>query len=260
MSQKVDPNQMTFFQHLEELRNRLIKSVLLWVVVFAVCFAYIQPIFEFLAQPIYNLTLHSPFAAFDPKEPFFAMLRASVWVSLFFSSGIFFYQLWAFVAPGLTREEKRFAGGFITFMAIFFLVGCLFSFYQLFPAILEFLLSWNNDGESNYTRSKYLDILIGFVLGTGLCFELPLVIYFLAKVRIVNARFLLAKFKYAILIIFVLAAVITPTPDPYTQSLLAAPMLLLYLLGVALAATVKAKPAPPVKDEDDEDQNIGLLE
>lgn len=258
MSQKLDPNQMSFFQHLEELRNRLIKSVLLWVVVFVLCFTYIKPIFEFLAQPIYDLTLHSPFAAFDPKEPFFAMLRASVWVSLFLSSGIFFYQLWAFVAPGLTRDERRFALFFITFMALFFLGGCIFSFYQLFPAILEFLLSWNTDGESNYTRSKYLDILIGFVLGTGVCFEMPLVIFFLAKVRLVTARFLLSKFKYAVLIIFVIAAVITPTPDPYTQTLLAGPMLLLYLLGIGMAATVKPRPAPPATE--DEETSLSLVE
>jgi len=245
---RVNPNEMSFWEHLEELRLRLIKSLGLWVIVFILCFAFIEPIFHFLAKPMYALS-ESPFAAFDPKEPFFAMMRASLWVSLFFSSGIFFYQLWAFVSPGLTRDERHFAVPFLFFMAFFFLIGCLFSFLQLFPAVLEFLLSWNRDGLNAFTRTKYLGILIGFVLGSGICFELPLVIYFLARIGLVTPKFLLAHFKWAVLVIFILAAVITPTPDPYTQTLLAGPMLLLYLVGIALAATVRRK----VADEDAEE-------
>lgn len=256
---RIDPNQMSFWEHLEELRSRIIKSLFLWVVVFVVCFAYVKPIFNFLAQPLIALTEAPHFAAFDPKEPFYAHLRASVWVSVFFSSGIFFYQLWAFVAPGLTKKERNFAIPFLFFMAFFFLAGCLFSFLQLFPAVLNFLVDWNADGQDVFTRTKYLGILIGFVLGCGISFEMPLVIYFFARIGLVTPKMLLAHFKWAILLVFILAAIITPTPDPYTQTLLAGPMVCLYLLGVAMAATVK-RPSEEADAEEEEPPTLAKLD
>lgn len=247
-----DPNQMSFFEHLDEIRSRLIKCLLLWVLVFVLCFSFVEQIFDFLAQPLYALTEPPHFAAFDPKEPFLAMLRASIWVSFFFSSGIFFYQLWGFVGPGLNKEERHFAIPFLFFMTFFFLTGCFFSFSQLFPAVLEFLVGWNHEGLNAFTRTTYLGILFGFVLGAGASFEMPLVIYFLARIGLVTPRFLLTHFKYAVLLIFIIAAIITPTPDPYTQTLLAGPMLVLYLLGVALAYTVRKKEIESNEDDENE--------
>jgi sec-independent protein translocase protein TatC len=240
---KPDPNQMSFFEHLEEIRIRLGKSLIIWVVIFSVCFGFNKEILDFLAAPLYAITEPPYFGAVDLKEPFLASLKACFWVSIILSSGIFFYQLWAFVAPGLTPSEKRFAIPFIIFMAIFFMAGCLFSFTQIFPIALDFLVGWNDQNLNAFTRSSYLSLLFALVLGMGASFEMPLVIYFLARIGIVTPQFLLRQFKYAVLIIFTVAAIITPTPDPWTQTFLAGPMLLLYLLGIALAYTVP-KPKP----------------
>ncbi|MCB1041665.1 MAG: twin-arginine translocase subunit TatC [Acidobacteria bacterium] len=256
-SGKRDPNQMTFFEHLEELRGRILKSLILFAIVFFVVFFVLAQtgyLMKFLAAPLIELS-ETPyvFAATDPKEPFLANLRASFWVSIIFSSGLIFYHVWAFVAPGLTRSEKFFAIPFMVFMTAFFMVGCYFSFTVVFPMALEYLLSWNDNGLPAYTRSSYLSLLFAFVLGMGASFQMPMVIFFLARIGLVTPRFLIAKFRYAVLIIFIVAAIITPTPDFYTQTVLAVPMLLLYLAGVGAAALVvrkkKKEELAPLEDD-----------
>ena len=254
-----DPNQMGFFEHLDELRGRMVWTLVIWVVIFIGCFMYHKLIFDFLANPFLGLQEGNSFVMVDPKEPFLASLRSAFWASLILSSWIIFYHIWSFVAPGLTRKEKWFALPFLIFMALFFILGCLFSFVQVFPTALDYLLSYH-EGANTITRTYYLSILFAFVVGMGLSFEMPLVIFFLAKVGLVTPQFLLAKFKYAVLIIFTIAAVITPTPDPYIQTFLAVPMILLYLLGV-LGAWMVAKKKPteelvgpePVPTDLDED-------
>lgn len=252
------PNEMSFLEHIDEMRVRLVKSLVVWLIVFIICFINHKEIFAFLAQPLIDITKPPHFGAVDIKEPFMASLKASFWVSLILSSGIIFHQIWLFVSPGLTKAEKRFAIPFLFFMSLFFILGCLFSFTQVFPIALQFLIEWPGENLDAYTRTSYLSILFSFVLGMGASFELPLIIYFLAKIRIVTASFLMAKFKYAVLLIFTAAAIITPTPDPWTQTFLAGPMLLLYLLGVLLAYTV---PKPKEVDElEEEEDSVELLE
>ena len=236
-----NPNQMSFFEHLDELRGRIFKTMILWAIVFAACFAYHSEIFAFLAAPYLGLNVGNSFTMFDAKEPFLASLRASFWMSMILSSPLVFYHIWAFVAPGLTRREKLFAVPFLTFMALFFIGGCWFSFQQVFPIALDYLLSYH-EGPNTVTRSTYLSILFALVMGMGVSFELPLVIFFLARIGLVTPRFLIQKFKYAVLIVFTIAAIITPTPDPWIQTFMAVPMLILYLLGVFAAWLVAKKP------------------
>ncbi|CAM2010975.1 twin-arginine translocase subunit TatC [Acanthopleuribacter pedis] len=237
-----DPNEMGFFDHLEELRNRLIKSVGLWLIVFVICFIYAKPIFAWLAEPLVEISKSEHlFAATRFEEPFLANMRAAFWTSLILSSLIFFYHFWGFVAPALTKEEKWFAIPFIIFMALFFIAGCWFSFEYVFPYALSYLMEWNAGELNAFTRSSYLHMLFLFVMGMGVSFELPLVLLFLAKVGLVTSGFLLDKFRYAVVIIFIAAAIITPTPDPFMQTFLAAPILLLYLLGTGLAWLVQKK-------------------
>ncbi|MCB1049617.1 MAG: twin-arginine translocase subunit TatC [Acidobacteria bacterium] len=262
---KPDPNQMTFFEHLEELRGRLFKSILLFLLVFALCFAFAREIFDVLAVPFYAAK-NGPgsFGMIEIGEPFMARIKAAAYVAVILSSGIFFYHFWGFVAPGLSRKEKRVAIPFFFFMAFFFMAGCAFSFFQVVPNVIDFLLSWNDGGSSNITRSAYLSTLFTFVLGMGTCFEIPIVIFVLGKLGIVSPRFLMAKFKYAILIIFIIAAIITPTPDVFTQTLFAGPMIVLYLLGVGAAWLVRPKEkeeeAPQDEDEDDDEESISADE
>lgn len=254
---KKDPNSLNFFEHLDELRHRIFKSFILWLGVFIVCFLYVKPIFNFLAQPYIEISAENVrFAAFDLKEPFMANLKAAFWVSLILSSGIFFYHFWGFVAPGLTKKEKRFAVPFIIFMAIFFMGGCYFSFTKVFPYALDYLIGWNGEGLDAYTRSSYLSLLFAFVLGMGASFELPMIIFFLAKIGLVTPKFLLQKFKYAVILVFTLAAIITPTPDIWMQTFLAVPMLVLYLLGIGAAYVVVKK--EPKQDASTEEEDDGL--
>ncbi len=237
-----DPNQMGFFDHLEELRTRLIKSVGLWLIVFVICFFFSKEIFAWLAEPLAAISKSEHlFAATRFEEPFLANMRAAFWSSLILSSLIFFYHFWGFVAPALTKQEKWFAVPFIIFMALFFIAGCLFSFKYVFPKALSYLMEWNGSELNAFTRSSYLHMLFLFVMGMGISFELPLVLLFLAKVGLVTSSFLLDKFRYAVVIIFIAAAIITPTPDPFMQTFLAAPILLLYLLGTFLAWLVQKK-------------------
>jgi len=160
-----------------------------------------------------------------------------------------------FVGPGLTKSEKRFAIPFLVFMTFFFMLGCWFSFTFVFPAALDYLISWNSGLSLNaYTRSSYLSLLFALVIGMGACFETPMIIFFLAKIGLVTPKFLLSKFKYAVIIIFTLAAIITPTPDPWIQTCLAGPMLALYLLGIGAAFLVRKK-----TDEEEDASSIGNL-
>lgn len=237
-----DPNQMGFFEHLEELRIRLIKSVGLWLIVFVICFIFSKEIFAWLSEPLVAISKSQHlFAATRFEEPFLANMRAAFWSSLILSSLIFFYHFWGFVAPALTKQEKLFAVPFVIFMALFFMAGCLFSFKYVFPYALSYLMDWNAGELNAFTRSSYLHMLFLFVMGMGVSFELPLVLLFLAKVGLVTSKFLLDKFRYAVVIIFIAAAIITPTPDPFMQTFLAAPILLLYLLGTFLAWLVQKK-------------------
>ena len=246
MATKSNPNEMSFFEHLEELRGRFLKSLIIWFLVLVVCLIFMKDIFNLLAKPYLDLSEGQPWLTTDPKEPFFAHLKAGLWASFILSSGIFFYQFWAFIGPGLEKKEKRFALPFIAFMAIFFLMGCWFSFSIAYPMVLEFLMGWNIDGLMAYSRTDYLKLLFGFVLAMGVSFETPMVIFLLAKLRLVTPRFLIDKFRHAILLIFVFAAVITPTPDFVTQTILAGPMILLYLLGLAAAWVVQRNDPKPV--------------
>ena len=238
---RADPNEMSFFEHLEELRGRLIKSVLIWIVVLVVCLIFMKPIFDFLSQPWFSVLEERPFAAVDIKEPFYTHLKAAFWVSIILSAFLVFYQIWAFISPGLEKAEKNFARPFLAFMCIFFFLGCWFCFSVVFPEVLTFLREWNQGGFEAYTRDKYFSLLFGLVMGMGACFQTPMVVFLLARVGLVTPRFLMAKFKYAVLIIFVIAAFITPTPDAMTLMLLAIPMIGLYLLGVGAAFVVVRK-------------------
>lgn len=232
------PNEMSFFEHLEELRGRMIKSALIWVAVLLVCLVFMQEIFQFLSTPWYSVFEGRMFAAVDIKEPFYTHMKAAFWTSIFLSSFLIFYQVWAFIAPGLEKAERRFARPFLVFMCLFFMLGCWFCFSFVFPEVLKFLREWNTGGFEAYTRDKYFSLLFGLVMGMGACFETPMVVFLLARIGLVTPRFLLAKFKYAVLIIFIIAAFITPTPDAMTLLLLAVPMVGLYLLGVAAAFLV----------------------
>ncbi len=233
----VDPDKMSFLEHLDELRSRLIK-VLLWLIVgTAACWSFRDPIFHFLTQPLRVSHPDIKFIFTSPSEALMLKLKMSFFVGIFLSAPCVLYQIWAFVAPGLYRHEKAYALPFIMAGSLFFLGGAAFGHYYLFPITFRFLVDFGGEDMQFLPKvGEYYSFYSWFLLGLGIVFQLPVVIFVLSRIGLVTPGFLLRKFKYAVVISFVVAAIITPTPDMVTQSLLALPMLGLYLLGVGVAA------------------------
>ncbi len=226
---------MSFLEHLEELRKRLLRSAIAIAAAFALCLAYARRILDLFLAPLLPF-LHGEKPVFlDLTEPFMLYMKVAFVAALFLASPIVLYQLWAFISPGLYPRERRYATPFIVFATLLFLTGGVFGYAVGFPTACRFLMSI----AEGFTPALRVSSLFNFeskvVLGMGLVFELPIVIGFLAWLGLVSASFLWRNFKYAVLIIFIIAAVITPTPDVVTQCVFAGPMILLYLIGILVA-------------------------
>ncbi|MEM6456736.1 MAG: twin-arginine translocase subunit TatC [Acidobacteriota bacterium] len=174
-------------------------------------------------------------------EPFRVYIRVAALAAIFLTSPFVLYQFWAFVAPGLYRHEKRLAIPFILSGSLLFLAGGAFAYYIAFPFAVEFLLGLGENFTAAVTVSSYLGFLMTVILGLGLMFELPVVIFLLTKLGLVTPRFLMRHFRWAVLIIFIVAAIITPTPDIVNLCVFALPTIVLYLVGVGVAA-IAARP------------------
>jgi len=227
---------MTFLQHLEELRVRLIHALLALVVGFAVCWGFRYQIFQFIVGPMRVNLPSVEFIYTEPTEALMLYMKMSFFAGIFVAAPYLLYQVWAFVAPGLYKHEKVYAVPFILFGSLFFLGGAAFGHYILFPVAFGFLGEFGGADMKFLPKiSEYYSFYSWFLLGIGLVFQLPVLIFVLSRIGLVSAGFLIRHFKYAILIAFVVSAVITPTADVVTQSLLAGPMLVLYLIGTLVA-------------------------
>jgi len=235
---------MSFLEHLEELRKRLLRSVFATAAAFALCLAYARRILDFFLAPL------SPFLGgrkpvfLNLTEPFMLYMRVAFLAALFLASPFVLYQVWAFIRPGLYARERRYAIPFILFATGFFLAGGAFGYKIGFPTACRFLLGIGEGFTPALRVSSLFTFESKIILGMGLVFELPTVIYFLARLGLVTAGFLWRNLKYAILIIFIVAAVITPTPDVVTQCIFAGPMILLYLIGILVAHVFGRERAP----------------
>ena len=226
--------RMSFLEHLEELRRRILISVVSVILAFAVCWSYAAEIFDWIQKPIVPL-LTEPLAFTRLAAPFFLYMKVAFLAGIFLASPVILWQIWRFIAPGLYRRERIYAAPFIIFSTLFFLAGGYFGYRVVFPMAAKFFLEMGAGFQQVITIDDYFSVASKLILGMGLVFETPILIFFLARLGIVTPQFLLRKFKYAVLIIFIIAAIITPTPDMVTQSALAIPMILLYLLGVGIA-------------------------
>ena len=231
--------RMSFLEHLEELRARIIRSVIGVAVAFVGSLAFSNQLWAFVCQPAVTAlsTLHydPELVQISPMEAFqIIWVKLPIVCSIFLASPWIMYQIWAFISPGLYRREKRWAAPFILCSAGLFIIGGVFAYFVVFRYGLTFLLSI---GRGNYVKpmvsiTEYFDLFVNVVLGVGLVFEMPVLIFFLALLRIVTPSFLLAHSRYAILAIFIIAAVVTPTPDVFNLMLFATPMCLLFYLGI----------------------------
>jgi sec-independent protein translocase protein TatC len=230
------PDKMTFLEHLEELRQRLVRSCMYLAGGFAVCWGFHEQIFHFLTEPMRKGGFKEQFIFTSPAEALMLYMKMAFFVGIFVASPFVLYELWAFISPGLYKNEKAWAIPFIGMGSTFFILGALFGHYYLFPITFRFLGSFGGPDMRFLPKiDEYWSFYSWFLLGLGLVFQVPVIIFVLARIGLVTPRFLLRAWKWAVLGSFIVAAIVTPTPDVVTQTALAAPMIGLYLLGVLVA-------------------------
>ncbi|MGK2859652.1 MAG: twin-arginine translocase subunit TatC [Thermoanaerobaculia bacterium] len=228
--------RMSFLEHLDELRRRLLVSSITLLVAFLVCWNYAPQIFEVLQQPIQQFLQPGEKLAYTSlTSPFFLYMKVAFLTAIFISSPVILLQLWLFIAPGLYPKERHYALPFILFATLFFVGGGWFGFEVVFPMACGFFVQMGREFNQVITVDDYFAFASKMILAMGIVFETPILIFFLSRLGIVTPKFLLKNFKYAVVIIFIIAAVITPTPDMVTQAALAVPMIILYALGIAIS-------------------------
>ncbi len=231
--------RMSFMEHLEELRTRILRAVLGIVVAFFVSFLFCKNLWTVVAAPASTALKHlgySPkLAAIGPMDEFnIIYVKLPLLMAIFVGSPWILYQVWAFIAPGLYKRERRWAIPFILSTAGLFIMGGLFAYFVAFRYGLEFLLGIGRDINVLPVISidYYFDLFVNVTLGVGLVFEMPVLIFFLTLLRILSPRFLLKHSRYAVLAITVIAAIVTPTPDIFNMMIFATPMVALFFVGV----------------------------
>ncbi|HJN73354.1 MAG TPA: twin-arginine translocase subunit TatC [Myxococcota bacterium] len=245
--------RMSILDHLRELRKRLI--VVLWTAGICIvgCFVFAMDIFNWLVAPMNRaLVAHGEgtMAITDPTEGIITYLKVALLAGLVIASPVIFYQLWAFVAPGLYAREKKTVIPLVVASTLLFLIGASFGYFVIFQYGFEFFLSVIDPAETAAVLSinSYLVTATKLLAAFGLSFQLPVVVFFLARIGLIDARDMVKYFRYAIVAIFVIAAVITP-PDPLTQTLMAGPLVVLYGVSILIAWAVSTKERLPEGEE-----------
>ena len=235
--------ELALTEHLRELRDRLIRSLIAVVVGFVLCYTVIEPIFSFLAKPLDAVLPPGTTIIFTSyPEAFFTYIKLALVCGVFVASPVILYQIWAFIAPGLYEHEKKWAIPFVICSTFFFVGGAIFGYTVVFPAAFNFLAGYSSSNlELLPSMGEYFTLTIRLLLGFGIAFELPVFMVFLGIVGIIDASMLRKNRKYAILIIFTAAAIITPTPDILNQILMAGPLLLLYELSIVMVWLIARK-------------------
>jgi sec-independent protein translocase protein TatC len=239
-------SKMSFLEHLDELRKRLIYIVYSLIAGCIVAAIFIGKIFDFVMRPMQQVlgpTAHLQYTS--GAEPFMLYVKMGLLVGIFLSSPLILWQIWKFIAPGLYTHEKKFAIPFVVMSTIFFTAGGLFAHYIAFPWTWTFFGSFANEymifvPKVDEAFSMYSRMLLGF----GVIFEMPTLVFVLARMGVISARLLIKYFKYAFLAIFVIAAVISPGTDWASQLMMAAPMVLLYILSIGVAFVCQRRRVP----------------
>jgi sec-independent protein translocase protein TatC len=232
--------RMSFLEHLEELRSRIIKSLMGVAVAFGLSLTYSSPLWDFVSQPAVAAlkaigNKEESLVQIEPMEAFnIIWFKLPVLCAIFLAAPWILYQVWAFISPGLYRRERRWAAPFVIGSGGLFILGGIFAYFVVFRFGLTFLLSI---GQSNHvvqmvSMTEYFNLFVNVTLGVGIVFELPVLIFLFTLLRIVTPGFLIKHSRYAILAIFILAAIVTPTPDVFNLMLFAVPMCILFYFGI----------------------------
>ena len=229
--------KLSFVEHLEELRNRVIKCLIAIGIGFLVSYAFAKKIFFLLAKPLQEaLPPNSTLIFISPTEAFIIYLKSALIAGFFLSAPFILYQIWKFIAPGLYEKEKGYVVPFVITSSILFVGGAFFGYFFVFPPAFKFLVtSFASDLIKPLPSMKeYFGLATKLLLAFGIIFETPVFFFFLAKLGIVNYRMLLKFQKYAVVLVFFLAAILTPGPDVFSQFMMAIPLLVLYELSILI--------------------------
>jgi len=242
-TETLSEGQMSFLEHLDELRKRIIRSCVAIVIGVVATFAFIQPIFDFILRPTRQVLPAGVRLIYtQPGEAFSLYVTVALIAGVLVASPFIMYQVWMFIAPGLYSNEKKMAYPFVALTTLGFVLGAAFNHYVAFSLVMRFFGSFNTADLAFMPRIQdVFGLYTRLLLGLGLVFQLPTIVYFLAKMKLVTARFLAMNIKYAILIIFIIAAVVTPGADMMGQVVVAAPMLGLYLVSIVIAWVVNPR-------------------
>jgi sec-independent protein translocase protein TatC len=237
-----DMPAMSFLEHLEELRRRIIYALIAVAVGFFACWAYAERIYAIMQKPIIT-ALHAngmseKLVYLNPTEPFNLYLKVAFMAGLFVTSPFVLYQVWMFISPGLYRHEKRYVMPFMFSTVGLFLAGGVFGYKIVYPQALNFLISYGKQFQPMITIGEYTDLFLMIIIGMGVIFELPILVFFLSLMGIVTAGWMWRNFRYSILVIFIIAAIVTPTTDILNMCIFAAPMVALYALSIGIAYIV----------------------
>jgi len=245
-----EEEKMPFMAHLEELRDRLVKCFYAIAAGFCIAYGFKEKLFDILMRPLLDVMGKGDKLIFTGlPEAFFTYMKVALIAGLMLASPVLLYQFWMFVAPGLYQKEKKVLLPIIFLSTLFFTGGALFGYFYVFPIGFRFFLGFSNETlQAMPSMKEYLGFSSTMLLAFGVVFELPLVLTAMARIGIVSADFLRKNRKYAILIIFIVAAILTP-PDVISQVLMAIPMMLLYELSIWGAVVFGRK---PLTDEDEE--------
>ena len=242
VSQRAELPGMSLLEHLEELRRRLIHSAFYLIGGFAIAWAFHDKIYGFMEEPIvYALRRHhlpTQLVIHNPVDGFNMYLKISFMAGCIIASPFILYQVWLFISPGLYQNEKRYVVPFMGATVTLFLAGAYFGFRWVFPGSLDFLFTFSKQFLPLIEINEYTNLFLTVILGLGAAFELPILVFFLSLFGIVSPKFLWKNIRFAVLIIFIFAAIITPTPDPLTMCVFATPLLALYLISIGVSYSV----------------------
>ena len=233
ITDRVELPGMTLMEHLEELRKRLIRAAIFLVMGFAIAYVFHNRLVEFIQKPLSDV--HLTMTMTHPTDALEFIIKTSLVVGAIGASPFILYQVWLFISPGLYANEKKYVFPFMASTVGLFLGGAWFGFHLLPRMVKILVLGFGGKFQHMITIDEYTGFFLAVILGLGITFEMPILIFFLSLFGIVDAKFLLKHFRYAVLAIFIVAAIICPTPDPIGMCLFATPMLVLYFLGVAAA-------------------------
>ncbi len=243
--EKLEEEKLPLTSHLEELKARITRILIAIAIGFGVCYLFKDWSFRIITRPLVEtLPAHSSMIFTGLPEAFFIHMKIAFFASLFLTAPYTLFEIWRFVSPGLYKKEKKVVVPFVFFSTILFSGGILFGYFLALPPAFRFFVSFSTDFlKPMISFREYLSLTLKFLLAFGLSFEMPVFIFFLARIGVVNAKMLAKQRRFAILIIFIAAAVLTPSPDAVTQVLMAVPLVILYEVSIILAKFARRKKA-----------------